>query len=175
MNELDHSLLKRASRGSRESQRALYEHYAPMVWNVVFRTVNGDAHAAADVTQEVFYRVLRSLGKFNNNAGFSTWIYRIAFNASMSYLGRRARRRRRETTIDENGSGMGRDAGAGSRAEVREILGRLSPEERFLLVAREVEDLSFEQLAGITGKSAGALRTSLHRLKERIRKEERYE
>lgn len=168
MQELDAITLKRASKGDHRAFKRLYDHYAPFIWKVLFPLANGDTTIAGELTQTTFVKVYRSAGGFRGGAAFSTWIYRIAYTTALQYL-----KRRHQTTLPAVDpdllDGTEQADSYDNRELVSRILVTLTPEDRFLLVAREVDALSFDELSTITGKNAGALRTRLHRIKEGIR------
>lgn len=169
MKELDDFTIKSASNGDKIAFKKLYDHYSPFVWKVVFRTVNGDLDAAQSVMQDVFIKAHRSLKSFRYNAAFSTWLYRIAYNTAMTHLLQRKKAWQNRVEFNESLEGSNRQENYETHDFVEKILSVLKPDERFLLVAREIDNISFEELAGITEKSSGALRTQIHRIKETIR------
>ncbi len=175
MKELDDITLQSAAKGKRAAFKQLYDHYSPFVWKVVFRTVNGDTDAAKHITQDVFIRVHKMMKKFRFNAAFSTWLYRITYNESMAYLKSRSKYSNRLVEYDDTQKARDTKDTLEDKDTVEKVLKNVSPDERFLLVAREVNDIPFEELAAVTGKSAGALRTMLHRIKENLRKGFDYE
>jgi RNA polymerase sigma-70 factor (ECF subfamily) len=166
----------------------LYQH---KVYNVVYRMV-GNREEAEDVAQEVFVTVFKHIDTFRGDAKFSTWLYRIATNHTrnrLKYLGRRARNSTSE--LDEAAerelqgaqpSAMspqiaGPDAvleGLQLERVVQEGIALLEPEHREVLVLRDVESLSYEEIASITGVAEGTVKSRLHRarlaLKEHMAK-----
>lgn len=175
MTELNDITIEKAASGNKRSFRELYDFYSPFVWKVVFRTVNGDMYGATQVTQDVFVKVHRVLHSFKYDASFSTWLYRITFNTCMTYITKKATYNKRTITFDDEINTMEKNNTYEEKNMVHTIFKTLTPEERFLLVSREVNDIPFEELAEITGKNSGAHRTMLHRLKEHIRKGFDYE
>jgi RNA polymerase sigma-70 factor (ECF subfamily) len=175
MKEIDEITIRAAAKNRPGAFRRLYEHYSPFVWNVIYRTAEGDEEAAKEIMQDTFVKLHGSLGSFRYDAAFSTWLYRIAWNASMSYLAKKRRERKRFMPLDPETPEGGRPDGLEQREMVGRVLKGLSAEERFLLVAREVRGISFEELAAITGGTAGALRTRLHRIRSAVRKEIEHE
>ena len=170
MKELDDITMKKAAKGESRAFGRLYEHYAPFLWRVIFRTVNGDRHAASEIIQDTFVRISRSLRGFNNGSAFSTWAYRIAYNAAQTHLKHRRRKWRREREFDETAFHSEAGDRYETRNEVERLLAPLSSEERFLLTAH-AQGVSFEELAGMVNKSPGAVRVQTHRIRERGRKE----
>jgi RNA polymerase sigma-70 factor, ECF subfamily len=165
MTEIDDITIRQASKGDREAFKRLYDHYAPFVWKVAFRSANGQNHTAEEIVQETFIRVLSGLKRFGGNSALSTWIYRVAYNAAMTLVMKTPRGR----FVDIEEIPVAADAAAGGRYEnqdlIRHILKNVSAEDRFLLTGHAVEGISFEELESITGINAGSLRVRLHRLR----------
>ncbi len=169
MEEIDSLTLHKATKKEKHACTRLYERYAPQVWKQVYQTVHGDTDAAREIVQETFIRVFKNIGTFRNNCALSTWIYRIAFNTAMSHLRTRQRINGREASIDI--ADNARAPSYEERATVRAILETMSPRDRYMLIAHEITGLSYDEIAEVTDKSAGAIRTALHRLKSRIQKD----
>jgi RNA polymerase sigma-70 factor (ECF subfamily) len=170
MKELDDLTIQRAKKGDRASFRTLYDYYAPFSWKIAFRTMHGDSQGAAEAVQETFIRVHNALSKFSGGAAFSTWIFRITYNACMTLLSKQSRRNEMQELDEDTGLTVSTAENVDMKEDMQRILKSISPEERFLLTGREVLGFSFEELSDITGKNAGSLRTQLFRLKEQIRK-----
>jgi|WetSurMetagenome_2_1015567.scaffolds.fasta_scaffold00110_29 RNA polymerase sigma-70 factor, ECF subfamily len=170
MKELDALTVQRAKKGDGTSFRALYDFYAPFSWKIAYRTLHGDSGAAQEAVQETFIRVYKSLKRFGGESALSTWIYRITFNACMTLLSKRNRVNETQELDENTGSPVPSAERIDMKEDIQKILKSISAEERFLLTGREMLGFSFEELADITGKSAGSLRTQLFRLKEELRK-----
>ena len=170
MVDCDRVTIEQAARGDEKAFRRVYDHYAPFVWRIVYRTSGGDPETAREIVQETFVRIHRSLKSFKAASSPGTWIYRIAFNAGRSYWAGvvRYRETTRPLTPDEPDRRFPADTFE-TREVVEKILDGLTSEERFLLVAKEVDGLTFDEIAAICGKSPEALRTRMSRMKERIR------
>jgi RNA polymerase sigma-70 factor (ECF subfamily) len=167
MEDLDSEILKKAIKGDDKAFRALYDHYAPFVWRLVLR-MTSDQQLATELLQDTFIRVHGALKKFKGDSSLSTWIYRIAHNAVlMSY--RKKRKMKLHDTFDDQIAAFSHADQYQNKQLVHKVLADLTIEDRFLLVTREIDGLSFEEIAQICGISAGTLRTRLHRLKETIR------
>jgi RNA polymerase sigma-70 factor (ECF subfamily) len=169
MQEIDDITIQQAKRKNRAAFKRVYDYYAPYAWKVAFRTMHGDQLAAQEAVQDTFIRVYNALAKFDNASAFSTWIFRITYNACMTLLSKQVRRNSM-VTLDENTVQSPSNTEKIDMKElVQKILFSLSAEERFLLTGREILGFSYEELADITSKNAGLLRTQLFRLKEKIR------
>ena len=170
MEDLDRFTIERATKGDEKAFRRLYDHYAPFVWRIAYRTAGGERDAAEEIVQETFVRIHRSLKKFGADSSLGTWIYRIAFNASTTLLVKRARHREITVPYVDELQSPRRATDAYETSElVRKILDELPREDRFLLVAREVDGLTFEEIAEMAGKTAESLRTRMFRIKARVK------
>src|SRR5438128_938312 len=94
---MEEDLLGRCARGDAAAYRELVERLERPLINLILRFV-GERHAAEDLFQETFVRVVRTLGEFRPEASLTTWIYTIARNLSLDWL--KAKRRHRETPLD---------------------------------------------------------------------------
>lgn len=170
MRELDDVTLQLAIKGNRDAFRKLYDTYAPFIWRVLYSMAMRDSAAARELVQDTFIKVHGALHQFKGGSALSTWLYRIAFTTAMSYRRKQAKNVMFQVYTD-NVTAPDRSDGYDSDELAAIILAGLSDEERFILVAREVDGLPFDELAKITGITSGTLRTRVHRLKETIRRE----
>jgi RNA polymerase sigma-70 factor (ECF subfamily) len=167
MQELELSIIQKAAKGDNKAFKSLYDFYVPFVWRILFRMTGGDQALAQELVQETFVHVNRSLKNFQERSAFSTWVYRIAYNAGMNLMSR-IRRFPTQSFDEEHGTWEHRDPYE-SKELVKIILDELNADERFLLTAREVDGLSYEELAEILNSTPGAVRTRLHRIKETVK------
>ncbi|MFP4418180.1 MAG: RNA polymerase sigma factor [Chitinispirillaceae bacterium] len=174
MNEINSEVIHSAAQGDQKAFKALYDHYNEYVWAVIYRASNGDIEMAKQIMQDVFVKVHRSLKKFRFQSAFSTWLFRITYTTSSSRLKKRGLFNKRHEELTDQTEDK-KSFASEDRMFLNHILRSLSSQERFLLVAREVNNMSFDELAQITGKSEGALRTQVHRLKNQLRKGYTYE
>jgi RNA polymerase sigma-70 factor (ECF subfamily) len=169
---------KHPSRGLDGAYRELYELYRDRVYNVCYR-ICGNATDALDASQETFGILFRKIGSFRFESRFSSWIYRIAVNASID-LKRRASARwtaSLDALQDGNPAGSGRfevadttvelPTHAASRheleAEVQSAIDRLSPKMRAITVLRYTESLSYEEISEVLQISLGTVKSRLSR------------
>jgi len=148
--------------------KKIYDYYAPFVWRIALRSLANEDDAKV-VMQSVFIVLHKSIKNFRFESAFSTWIYRITLNETMKFINKRTSRK--ELPLDENIQAKSNEDKIGDKDFAKKILGSLSTEERFLLVSREVDGIPFEDLAKITGKTSGALRVEISRLKQKIREQ----
>jgi len=173
-------LIRRLQQRDERAFTEIVRMYQHKVYNLVFRMV-GSREEAEDVAQEVFVTVFKHIDTFRGDAKFSTWLYRIATNHTrnrMKYLGRRSYNHTAE--LDEAAERQmaeaqpsairphiaGPDAvleGLQLERVVQQGIAALEPEHREVLVLRDVENLSYEEIAAITGVADGTVKSRLHR------------
>ncbi|OGR87995.1 MAG: hypothetical protein A3A86_06735 [Elusimicrobia bacterium RIFCSPLOWO2_01_FULL_60_11] len=136
--------------------------------------------AAEDAAQEVFIKAYRNLDRFEGRSKLSTWLYRIASNHCLDVLSKRkaAREDSLEALVEKRGDSAPGLATAGDftagfedRETVMALLSRLSPDARAILLLREGEGLSYEELAQTLEISLDAVKTRLYRAREALIKE----
>jgi RNA polymerase sigma-70 factor (ECF subfamily) len=146
------------------------------IFNLFSRCLR-DRELAADATQEVFLRVFKEGDKFDAGRNFKCWIFAIAWNLARDLLRRKEARRRAElrgspcrSTREEDEPVDAREASPLEILErreeqdaVRAAIDRLDPRQRALLVLREFEDLSYEELAELFGCPVGTIKSGIHR------------
>ncbi len=166
--------------------RRLYERYKDRVYNVCFR-ITGNSTDALDASQETFGIIFRRIREFRYQSRFSSWVYRIAVNASID-LRRRSRTRRiasletvsesravREGRCDLSDPAIEMPSVAASRHELEEeiqrAIGRLSDKLRAIIVLRYNENLSYEEIAETLRISLGTVKSRLSRAHEALDRE----
>ncbi|MGM0462584.1 MAG: RNA polymerase sigma factor [Fibrobacterota bacterium] len=170
MKEIPQEVIEGVLKKNKKDCRLLFDTYKDFVWALVFRTAGTDRDTAEDIFQEVFITLFRKISHYSRRAQLSTWIYRITYNKIMDITRKEQRRRTREMfQLKEHAAASENEYRSGD--VIQQLLAPLSPFERYIITARELEGISFEELAEITGKRSGALRTAIHRIKEKIRKE----
>jgi RNA polymerase sigma-70 factor (ECF subfamily) len=183
MSEPERTLLRRLRDRDERAFRELVETHRDRVFNITYRML-GDRAEAEDVAQEVFISVFKTIDTFREEAKFSTWLYRVTVNHCknrIKYLARRHDRDRDEldeTAHETNGAaGVPRHvqpdrALEGAQLEVllQEAIAHLDDDQRVVVVLRDVEDLSIEEICEITGLPDGTVKSRLHRARLVLRK-----
>jgi RNA polymerase sigma-70 factor, ECF subfamily len=185
MSELERSLLRRLRDRDEHAFRELIESQRDRVFNITYRML-GDRAEAEDVAQEVFITVFKTIEQFREESKFSTWLYRVTVNHCknrIKYLARRHDRNRDE--LDEQSSGVnGAVVGVPIRAAqpdralesaqteklLQEAIASLDDDHRIVVVLRDVEDLSIEEICEITKLPDGTVKSRLHRARLALRK-----
>ncbi len=185
MTEPERSLLRRLRERDERAFRELVEQHRDRVYNITYRML-GNRAEAEDVAQEVFITVFKTIETFREESKFSTWLYRVTVNHCknrIKYLARRHDRDRDE--LDENSAGAnGAIMGSPMRSAqpdralegiqmegiLKEAIESLDEEHRIVVVLRDIEDLSIEEICEITDVPDGTVKSRLHRARLALRK-----
>jgi RNA polymerase sigma-70 factor (ECF subfamily) len=181
--QADAALVAACRSGDAHAFERLVAIHEGMVFNLAARLL-GDLEEARDLSQEVFLQVYRQLARFEGRSALRTWIYRIVVNQCRNRQ-RSWRRRARERSLPLEAlaasslepriaetSGPYEQARLRERAErLQEALERLSFEHRAVLLLREVESLSCEEVAVALGLPEGTVKSRLARAREALRRE----
>ncbi len=177
MND-DAQLIEHALAGDRAAFGQLVRKYQGRLFNTLLHVV-GRREEAEDVVQEAFVQAFVKLDTFKQKSAFYTWLYRIAFNVSVS----RRRRKKVEVSVDQHREQTGeepRDGGDGPGElllreeqvqQVRVALDSLNEEHRIILVLREMEGCCYETIADILQLPVGTVRSRLHRARLQLREQ----
>jgi RNA polymerase sigma-70 factor (ECF subfamily) len=165
----DGGLIAACQRGDREAFRLLFEKYKDRVYSLALH-FSGNEAVAQDVAQRIFLKLYTSIGQFRGDAHFTTWLYRMVFNACTD-----EQRKTRRLVPLEGGAITAAEHKAERRPQeraelrrqiseaVRGALQQLQPDLRQPLVLRYVEGLSYQEIAAALGCSAGTVASRLNR------------
>lgn len=168
------ALLRRLRRGDERAFGELVRLHQDRVYDLVYRML-GDREEALDLSQEIFVSIHGAVARFRGESRLSTWIFRVAKNHCLNrlkYLGRRERGRSTEISdVPESlleasvPSRRPDDAVAEgeTRALVQAAIRELAEDHRLLVVLRDVEGLSYSEIAAITDQPEGTVKSRLHR------------
>jgi RNA polymerase sigma-70 factor (ECF subfamily) len=162
----DTRLVRLTTEGDLRAFEELVELHRDVVVRVAARIVG--TQDAEDVSQDAFLRAFHRLGDFRGDAPFRAWLLRIAHNSALDHLARRRAEPVDPETLDESETKPQRLPA--ERLEVRERIERLerklrglTPQHRVVLVLRDAEGLSYEEIADITSTPLGSVKGRLHR------------
>ncbi len=180
---LEEQLIRRAQQGDNGAFEELLLLHQKKVYNLCLR-MSANPDDALDLSQEAFLRAWRSLGQYQFEASFSTWLFRLTSNICIDFL--RRKKRRQETSLtesyddsDEGAELSVPDAQPGpeqqamtneTKIELARAMEQLSPEHREILQLRVIEDLQYEQIADILGVRVGTVKSRLARARLSFRK-----
>lgn len=175
-------LVRRLKRGDEQAFATVVRTYQTRVFNLVYRML-GNREEAEDVAQDVFVTVFQSAATFRGESKFSTWLYRVTVNHCknrLKYLRRRGRHLGRpldELAEHEYARGSVDQAGfhahiprpddmvVGQQIErlVQQEIAALEEEHRLLVVLRDIQGLSYQEIGEVTGLNIGTIKSRLHR------------
>jgi RNA polymerase sigma-70 factor, ECF subfamily len=181
----DADSVTRCRRGDTEAFAVLVRRHQKKMLNVAFRMI-GDYDEACDVVQEAFLSAYRAIGKFRGDARFSTWLCGIVLNHSRSHVKRKAARSRREAwSLDDpveskDGSLVNephsREESIVERIEKRELeakvqecIGFLDGEQREVLVLRDIQGFSYEEIGVLLKLPEGTVKSRLFRARNALK------
>jgi RNA polymerase sigma-70 factor (ECF subfamily) len=178
----DWALVQQCASGDEAACARLMSDHQRMVYQLAFHLL-GDAQEALDLSQEVFLRVFRTLPSFRGQSTLRTWIYRIVVNQASNRLRWwRRRHRAQQVPLEEHAAAHGelpdqRNAAMPDRLlQQREVadrvwgaLGQLPFDQRTVIVLREIDGLSYEEIADSLGVAVGTVKSRLARARGTLR------
>lgn len=176
----DFRLVRAFKAGDRKAFEELVRRYQRQVANIVFLTL-GSREEVQDISQEVFVRVYRSIDKFEFDASFFSWIYRITVNLCIDELRRKKIKKalsldfltegavEREKKSKEQVLASDGVLNEEKREIVLEALQRISQEHRQVIILREYEELTYAEIASYLGISIQAVKSRIFRAREDLR------
>ena len=186
---IDHKVVAGLVRQFKEGKKSAFDDLVRLfqkpIFNLAFRMVN-NYEAAQDVTQEVFMKVFRSLSQFKGESLFSTWLYAIAVNTCRNQ--RQAAQRKsfievRGGEFAESGQGgkdLMVDPAPGpdtyverndTRQAIQNVIAGLSEEFATVIILRDIQDMSYEQIAEVLGCSLGTVKSRISRARWMVREQ----
>lgn len=175
----DGELIINSIAGRSDGFEELVRRYQRPITSYVFRML-GDYESSLDVTQEVFIKVYNSLSKYSSEYKFSTWLYRIAHNAAVDHMRRNSVTPQSLEAENADGSYQiqleSRDLSPEQdrersewRTEIDAVVRCLPPAYRDLILLRHSRDLSYDEIAEVTGLPLGTVKNRLFRAREMMR------
>ena len=183
MEEITFEEIKRIQQGEKNLFDRVMLPYKEKVAGICFKYMRS-AEEAADIAQEVFTQVYCNIGKFRFQSAFSTWIYRLAVNCCINRLKSLKRRsviNNAENTRDEGQYGVEKAADEGKpvdeelelkelKAIVMEELESFPPVERSLIILKDMEGFSCDEISAILKMPVGSVKSRSARTREKVRK-----
>ena len=179
--EVDQQLVERAQRGDKRAFELLVVKYQRKLGRLLSRLVR-DPSEVEDVTQEAFIKAYRALPSFRGDSAFYTWLYRIGINTAKNYLVAMGRRAPTSTGFDNEEAEGFEDAeqlrdsttpetellGKEVAATVNSAVAALPEDLRTAITLREIEGLSYEEIANVMNCPIGTVRSRIFRAREAI-------
>jgi RNA polymerase sigma-70 factor (ECF subfamily) len=172
MEDIAKDILVKASQGDMEAFEDVYKASSSFVYNVAFRVVN-NREDALEVAQEVFMIIHQKLKTFRFESSFKTWVYRITANYAINFAKKNSRAK---TVPYEDSFGEGAVLSeAQTRMDqehqsqlVEKLLAELNPDQRACVVLRDIQGLSYEEIAQALNININTVRSRLKRSREKL-------
>jgi RNA polymerase sigma-70 factor, ECF subfamily len=176
----DHELVERVIEGRQEAYKVLVERYQGRIFRVAFGLMR-NREDAREVTQEAFIKAYRNLPNFRRDSSFYTWIYRITVNLGIDQ--KRKAYRSRETPLDEGRLSVEEAHHTGPRplpgprqnlhrkelaGRIGEAIASLPDDQKLVIVLREVQGLSYKEIADQTGIAEGTVMSRLFYARKKL-------
>jgi RNA polymerase sigma-70 factor (ECF subfamily) len=167
--EISPEILEACRQGDREALRALYDAYRDRVYSIAYYFLHANAAAAADVTQQVFLKLIDGIAQYRGGAAFSTWLYRIVVNACIDST-RRGRASAHVTDTgallalrDPRSSEEDRYARQEIARSVQDAVATLPPKLRVAILLRYFDELDYAAMSEVLNCSIGTVSSRLSR------------
>lgn len=174
MQEIPHMTLKEAARGDERAFEQLYSISSGFVYTVAYRIVN-NPEKAADITQEVFLKIYKHLKSFQFRSSFKTWLYRITVNTSLTIAERHQKHTKGLVSYDDAvdyhrspEAAAAPPADTDSKEHLGRLLEKLNPDQRACIILREIEGLSYKEIAKALRTNINTVRTRLLRARQTL-------
>jgi RNA polymerase sigma-70 factor (ECF subfamily) len=182
----DTVLVERCRAGDTDAMERLIIKYQDRVYNVILKICQNEDDAA-ELAQDTFVKVIEKIGTFQGRSGFYTWVFRIAVNLTLNFCSRRVRLGFEPLETDGNEHQQAKnqlrqylaDEGSPDPAAIAEkkelcrlterALGRLDDAQRAVIILRDVEGMSYEQIAGVLNIELGTVKSRLSRARNSLR------
>ena len=169
----DAELARLCQDGDMTAFEQLFQRHQGRVYSVASRMMN-DPEDALDMTQEIFLRAYQKIGKFKFTSAFSTWLYKLATNLCIDEL--RKRKRSANTTpleeaISQSDGNTPEDDAISKDRERRvwQAIDSLKEKERAVIVLRDIEGLSYKEVAEVLGCSLGRVKSRIHEARQKLK------
>ena len=179
---MEHELIARAKAGDQDAFARLMEQYQRPIYNLTLR-MSGRPEDAEELTQTAFFKAWQGLSRFQEDSSFFTWLYRLATNATIDFLRHEKRRFAVLNAIPlhtEEGNSLelpdlrnapeDKAMEADLKDSLKAALGTLSHEHREVLLMREVDGLSYQEIADMMDLELGTVKSRIARARLALRK-----
>lgn len=163
-------LVAEAQTGNSRAFEALYRRLVGRVYALCLRMAR-NAHAAEELTQDVFVRTWERLGSFRGESQFTTWLHRLAVNVVLQEGRKKGRRESREELVEDPGSYLRRvkEEFPGTRMDLERAIASLPDGARTVLILRDVYGYKYEEIARMQEVALGTVKAQIHRARKMMR------
>ena len=170
-NKMDkRELITRVQEGEKEAFKYLVAPYQKKIYYLLY-IILGDREDAMDITQEALIKAYQNIKRFRMASSFYTWIYRIAVNLAFDHLRKMRRNPKTEETNNLTGE-EGSDCSLMRKElteQIRRAMAQLSPQHRAIILLRDVEGLSYEEISKVMDCRLGTVMSRLHYARDAMR------
>ncbi len=168
--EIEAQIVAQVLKGDRQVYALLVKEYKTPIYNLAYR-MTGNSEDAADLAQETFIHAYQYLWRYDQRKKFFTWLYTIALNLMKNHLRKNKHYKSSEeaNTIPLDDNNPSPEAKIIEAQEISSCLMQVDDELRALLIMKYQQDVSFEEIAQITGKKLSAVKMSIYRGLEKLK------
>ena len=174
MQDITEDLIRAAAEGDRRAFEEIYRSFSGFVFAVALRMMRSRPDAE-EITQDVFIKVYKNLGRFEARASFKTWIYRITVNTVSDACKKGSREKRKQSDYETYEAAGQQEPDAPRNLEKEQVenqaeklLSRINPAQRMCSVLREIEELSYDEVAKALNVNINTVRTRIKRGREAL-------
>ncbi|HEX6174615.1 MAG TPA: sigma-70 family RNA polymerase sigma factor [Candidatus Binatia bacterium] len=171
----DAECVRRVQRGDIEFFEILVRRHQNTTFNLIYRFL-GDYDEASETAQEVFLSAYKSIQQFRGDANFATWLYRIAFNHASTRRKNLSSKRQRQVALEDDAALVDSGANPETCAEQKEIqqyvqqaLNSLDGDDAQIILLRDLQDVSYDDIAQTLDVPVGTVKSRLHRARQALR------
>ena len=160
-------IVARILEGDRQAYSLLIKEYQAAIYNLAYR-MTANTQDAADLTQDIFTRAYTYLWRYNPRKKFFTWLYTIALNTIKNHI-KKNKQYKNACSSDLEERQLSAKQNSSEAQDINIYLSGLDMETRALIIMKYVQELSFEEIAKIKGKSVSALKMRIYRGLEKLK------
>lgn len=160
-------IIRRILDGDRQAYALMVEEYKTPIYNLAYR-MTSSTQDAADLTQDVFIRAYTYLWRYNPRKKFFTWLYTIALNTIKNHI-KKNKQYKNARSQDSEERQYSENQNSSEAQDINIYLSELDVETRALIIMKYMQELSFEEISKITGKSISAVKMRIYRGLEKLK------
>lgn len=169
----DADLVRLCQEGDTTAFDQLFHKHQDKVYGIAYRMMSNQEDAM-DLTQEIFLKAYQKLNKFRSTSAFSTWLYRLAVNLCIDELRKRKRSLNPlplETAVSEPGANTPEDdvLSRDTERQIWEAINSLKEKERAIIILRDIEGLSYKEIAEVFKCSLGRVKSRIHEARQKLK------
>jgi len=163
----DEILMQKVAEGNLDMLKVLFDRHHKHVYNFLYK-MSGDSMLSEDLTQDVFYKLIKYRSSYNNGS-FVSWLFTIARNSLKSHFSRN-HKHHDGLEVLEYKSDKEENEDVEDYSRLQQALNQLDPEDRELVILNRFKEIRYEELAEIMGSTPGAMKTKICRILKKLKK-----